>query len=88
MIDVGMNKVTDEAMVRQMFGDKAESRLEILCEARLYAGRRRESERSRRSCRTPHARAWRSWLANGSDAQCAILSMPHGNEEDSASHYP
>jgi methylenetetrahydrofolate dehydrogenase (NADP+)/methenyltetrahydrofolate cyclohydrolase len=30
VIDVGMNKVTDEAMVRQMFGDKAESRLEIL----------------------------------------------------------
>jgi methylenetetrahydrofolate dehydrogenase (NADP+)/methenyltetrahydrofolate cyclohydrolase len=30
VIDVGMNKVTDAATVRQMFGDKAESRLEII----------------------------------------------------------
>src|SRR6185295_5718331 len=30
VIDVGMNKVTDEATVKQMFGDQAESRLETL----------------------------------------------------------
>ena len=30
VIDVGMNKVTDEATVRQLFGDEAESRLGIL----------------------------------------------------------
>jgi len=30
VIDVGMNRITDEATVRQMFGDKAESRLQIL----------------------------------------------------------
>jgi methylenetetrahydrofolate dehydrogenase (NADP+)/methenyltetrahydrofolate cyclohydrolase len=30
VIDVGMNKVTDAATVRQMFGDKAESRVEII----------------------------------------------------------
>ena len=30
VIDVGMNKVTDAATVRQMFGDKAECRLEII----------------------------------------------------------
>ena len=30
VIDVGMNKVTDAATVRQMFGDKAESRLETI----------------------------------------------------------
>ena len=30
VIDVGMNKVTDEASVRQLFGDEAESRLAIV----------------------------------------------------------
>ena len=30
VIDVGMNKVTDEATVRQLFGDEAESRLAIV----------------------------------------------------------
>src|SRR6185436_9787314 len=30
VIDVGMNRISDEATVRQMFGDKAESRLQIL----------------------------------------------------------
>jgi methylenetetrahydrofolate dehydrogenase (NADP+) / methenyltetrahydrofolate cyclohydrolase len=30
VIDVGMNKITDEATVRQMFGEKAKSRLQIV----------------------------------------------------------
>lgn len=30
VIDVGMNKITDEATVRQMFGNEAESRMEIV----------------------------------------------------------
>jgi methylenetetrahydrofolate dehydrogenase (NADP+)/methenyltetrahydrofolate cyclohydrolase len=30
VVDVGMNKITDEAAVRQMFGDKADERLQIV----------------------------------------------------------
>ena len=35
MIDVGINKVTDEATARELFGDEAEKRLKIIA-ARGY----------------------------------------------------
>ena len=82
VVDVGMNRLTDESEVRELFGDDAERRLEDAPRARLHARRRRAPGRGLARRRCAHARARRRRAAHVAMLMKNTLEAARGAASD------